>query len=412
MIGAPYHLRPVTEPELDEFFAVMFQAFGDELHGDTVEHERLTLEIDRTLAAVDGEAIVGTAGAESFDLAVPGGRLPAAGVTMVAVATTHRRRGILSALMRRQLNDIRDRGEPIAVLWASEAAIYGRYGYGPASHDAAVEVDRVDARLRPDVTGDPDVALRLTPLDHAAEAIKHVDETAAARPGTFARSDGRRAALLADPAWRRHGFGPLRCVVAWRAGVAAGFALYRTKSAATVPYDLPDGEVLVVEQQACSAGVDVELTRFLLSVDLMRRVRWRRLPTDTPLPYLLTDPRQARTTILDALHLRVVDLPVALRARRYRAPVEVVMEVTDALCPWNTGRWRLTGDRSGASCDRTSAEPDLRLDVEALGAAYLGGTPIGTLAATGRIGAASEAALTTASTAFGWAPLPWCPMTF
>lgn len=411
MAASSYPLRPVTDTELTEFFTVMIQTFGDDLQSDTIEHERLTLELDRTLAAFDGKAIVGTAGIESFELAVPGGALPAAGVTMVAVAATHRRRGILTSLMERQLADIHDRHEPLAVLWASETAIYGRFGYGIASYNAVVEVDRVDARFRGDVRRDADVVLRLVSPTEAVAAIKRVDEIAPARPGMFVRGEGRRATLLADPEWKRRGFGKLRCVVAWRGDVPDGFALYRTKSAATM-YDLSDGEVLVIEQQAVSSGVDAELTRFLLSIDLMRRVRWHRLPTDTPLPYLLTDPRLARTTVLDGLHLRVVDVPAALSARRYAVPVDLTIEVSDSQCPWNIGRWRLVGNDTAATCEATTHEPDLVMPIESLGAAYLGGTPISTLAGAGWVHAANSATIRAASLAFGWDPKPWCQMGF
>jgi predicted acetyltransferase len=147
-------------------------------------------------------------------------------------------------------------------------------------------------------------------------------------------------------------------------------------------------------------------------MDLMRRVRWWNLPVDTPVPHLLRDARQARTTFLDGLHLRVMDVPAALAGRRYAAPVDVVLEVDDALCPWNAGRWHLRGDRGAATCTSTDADPSLRLSVEDLGAVYLGGTRLTTLAAAGRVTAVDAQTLAAASTAFGWDVAPWCPVIF
>src|SRR4051794_19684567 len=130
MGDTPYPLRPVADDELDEFFRVLSRAFGEDIRPEEIALERLTAEADRTLGAFDGDELVGTAGAFTFDLAVPGGRLPAAGVTYVGVSPTYRRRGVLTSMMQRQLHDIHDRGEPVALLWASESSIYGRYGYG------------------------------------------------------------------------------------------------------------------------------------------------------------------------------------------------------------------------------------------------------------------------------------------
>ena len=148
----------------------------------------------------------------------------------------------------------------------------------------------------------------------------------------------------------------------------------------------------------------------LLSQDLMRRIRWWNRPMDTALPHLLTDARQARTTVLDGLHIRVVDLPAALEGRRYAAPVDVVLEVDDPLCEWNTGRWHLRGDADNAQCTRSDDEPTLRLSMEDLGAVYLGGTTLSTLAEAGRVKAADEKTLEDASMAFGWRIAPWCPV--
>src|SRR3954447_23245546 len=170
-------LRPVARDQLGELFAVLTHAFGEDFHPDDLELELLTAEADRSLAAFDGDRIVATAGIYTLDLAVPGARLPAAGVTWVGVAPTHRRRGLLTALMQRQLDDIHERGEPVAVLWASESSIYGRYGYGLASSRVGVEVERRAAALRPGLPG-TDLRVDLVELEKALPVVAAVEEAA------------------------------------------------------------------------------------------------------------------------------------------------------------------------------------------------------------------------------------------
>jgi len=149
-----YPLRPITPDEFDAYCEVPIQAFNDsDASPELNEHERLVFEFDRSIAAFDGDAIVGTTAAYSFQLTVPGGITGAAGVTFVAVLPSHRRRGILSAMMRHQLADIAARGEAIAALYASEAGIYGRYGYGSASGQLRLTIRRGDGALRPATAG-------------------------------------------------------------------------------------------------------------------------------------------------------------------------------------------------------------------------------------------------------------------
>jgi predicted acetyltransferase len=407
-------IRPASSDELRGFFEVIGDAFGEDFSDDEFEIEAPVAEPERTLAAFDGAAIVGTAGAFTFDLSVPGGRLPAAGVTYVSVRSTHRRRGLLASMMRRQLDDIHDRGEPIAVLWASEAAIYGRFGYGVASQLVRIEVDRVDASLRRDVAEDPSLRVRTVTPGDVVSHIEAVERSLVEhRPGTFLRDKRWIDQLVADPKSRRMSMSKLNGLLVESAdGDVVGYALYRTKSDSLRPHMLPDGEVFVAAQAATTPAADVALVRTLLSLDLMRRVRWWNRPVDSSLPHLLSDARHARTTVLDGVHLRVVDLPAALTGRRYAAPVDVVVEVRDDLCPWNAGRWHLRGDRDATTCTPTEADPLLRLGIEDLGAVYLGGTTLTTLAAAGRVTASDAEALGKASVAFGWDVAPWCPVVF
>lgn len=414
MGDTPYPLRAVTDGELDEFFRVLSRAFGEDIRPEEIALERLTAEADRTLGAFDGDELVGTAGAFTLDLAVPGGRLPAAGVTYVGVTPTHRRRGVLSSMMQRQLHDIHDRGEPVAVLWASESSIYGRYGYGLASRRMDIEVERVHARLRSDLIVDESVELRLVSpaaMRAEVEAIERavVDE----RPGQFVRDARWIETVLADLECRRHGRSETQGVLATRDGRPVGYATYSPKTGSVRGHALADGDVTVLAQRALDPGADLALTRLLLSLDLMRRLRWWNQPIDGALSHVLADPRQARSIVSDGLHARIVDVRSALSGRRYARPIDATIAVTDDRCPWNAGTWRLVAGADGvATCERTDAAADVTLETEALGAVYLGGTPLTTLASAGRVGTTDPLRLNDLSLAFGWSRQPWCPVIF
>jgi predicted acetyltransferase len=271
-------IRPVTAGELPAFLRTTEAAFHEDVDDDDLDMLAELFEPARSLAALDGDAIVATTGIYTRELTVPGAALRVAGVSLVGVLPTHRRRGLLNALMRRQLDDVRAAGEPVAALWASEAAIYGRYGYGRAARHATATLRTEGARLAPGVP-------------------------------------------------------------------AAG------------------GRMVLLEVSA-------------------------------------------------NLWIRLVDVPAALAARTYAAPLDVVLEVDDAFCPWNAGRHRLAAMDGRAACERTDAAADLALSAADLGAAYLGGTRLAALHAIGRVRELRPGAVERASLAFGTAREPWCPEVF
>ena len=159
-----HHLRSIAPEEFEAYCEVAVQAFNHTGRlAEVVEQERVVFEFDRSVAAFDGDAIAGTTAAYTFRLTVPGGVVDAGGVTFVAVLPSHRRRGILSAMMRHQLADIAARGEPVAALFASESVIYGRYGYGCASDQLSLTVRRGEGTLKPAAgsAGHGDGAVRL-----------------------------------------------------------------------------------------------------------------------------------------------------------------------------------------------------------------------------------------------------------
>ncbi|MEU3061948.1 GNAT family N-acetyltransferase [Streptomyces subrutilus] len=374
---------------------------------------RSLTEAERSLGVWDGGTCVGSAGAFSFRLSVPGGALvPAAGVTMVGVAPTHRRRGVLTSLMRRQLDDVRAGGEPLAVLTASDPAIYGRFGYGQAVYGLAVEIDT--ARVRLDVPpGTDEVRLRLVDPEAAlADCERVYAALVPGRPGMPARQPGwERQPLLDAPSLRGSG-SPLKCVVAERAdGEVVGYARYRVAPG----WDLSgsQGRVEVGDLDALDPAAYAALWRYLFGIDLTWSVRAVKRPVDDPVLHLVSDVRRSQARVRDAMYVRLVDLPAALEARAYGAALDVVLEVEDAFCPWNAGRWRLTADaKGGARCVRTADPAELALTVRELGAAYLGGVALTALAGAGRVRELRPGAVAEASRAFTGDVAPWLPHGF
>jgi predicted acetyltransferase len=413
-----YFLRPVTPDEFGAFGGVPVEAFNDAASAaESVEQERVVFEFDRSLAAFDGDAVVGTAAAYSFRLTVPGGVADAAGVTFVSVLPSHRRRGILSAMMRRQLADVAGRGEAVAALFASESGIYGRYGYGCASGQLRLTIRRGEGALSPAAAGRAGRGwLRVAqPAELRAELARVYDSAVPGRPGMMARDERWWQSVLADPEFSRRGMSPLKCLLAGDDSGPRGYALYRTKP----DWDgdgLPSGSLVVRELIAADAAATAALWADLLSRDLIGEVVARQRPVDDPLLDMLADRRRARASLTDGLWIRLTDVPAALLRRRYSCAADVVIEVADELLRANAGRWRLQcpgpADGATASCERTTAAADVVLPVAALGAGYLGGTRLGTLAAAGLVTELREGALARLSAAMYSDPAPWCPSMF
>lgn len=401
-------LRVATGDDWDAVSRLLTTAFGDAFDPDRDRIGRTVFEPDRTLLATDGDQLAGVAAAYTRNMTVPGAIVPAAHVTMVGVSPTHRRRGLLRHLMQRQLSDVYDAGhEPFAVLWASEGRIYQRFGYGLAATKLAFEIDAREVHLAAPDGFAPGRLRAAEPAAAQTELAKVYDQVRAERPGWVSRDDRWWGDVLADPPSRRKGSTELRAVLHQGPSGVDGYALWRVKGS----WDDggPAGEVLVREVVAADPTAYVALWRFLLSVDLTRSATYWFGATDEPLLSLANEPRRLGARLGDALWVRIVDVGPALSARRYAAGVDVVIEVADDLLPGNAGCWRLVADASGrGQCARTEAPADLACDIAALGAAYLGGTTFGALAAAGRIEARRPGALAPASAAFGWhrAPSP------
>lgn len=363
-------------------------------------------ELERMHAALADGQIVGGAGAFSFDFTVPGATMACAGVTVVGVYPTHRRRGALTAMMRAQLEDVRDRGEAIAALWASEERIYGRFGYGMASLAGEIKIARDHAAYA--APYEPVGRVRIVEADEGKQLFPPVWEAVRGRtPGMFGRSPTWwEHRIFRDPEERRQGSGPKRFVVHETDGAVDGFAFYRH-----VP-EWQEGvsvsKLRVLEAIGATPHATRELWRYLLDVDWTETIEAYLLPVDHPLFLLLAEPRRMRYRVGDALWVRLVDVGAALSGRSYAGDGAVVFEVTDSFCPWNEGRWRL----EGGEARRTDDEPDLRLDVAALGSVFLGGFTFTELHRACRVEQAREGAVARADAMFRTDVAPWCPEIF
>jgi predicted acetyltransferase len=412
----PFPLRRVTDDEYSAFRLVHQHAFNSAGASPAREarHRRMT-DLDRSLGAFDGAQLVGTTGIYSLRMAVPGAVLPVAGVSAVSVLPTHRRRGVLRSLMRRQLTDIAARGEePVAALWASETPIYSRYGYGRASSTAYFEFGRGEGALAGHAPTDPALRLRLAePADSRAELAQVFEAVLPGQPGFFARNEDWWGRVLHDEAQDGPGMGALRCLLAEDDSGTRGYALYVTHEGWEDGTALPAGTVGVRELVAADPAAYAALWGSLLDRDLVAKVAAGLQAAEAPLLFQLLDPRRARVRVGDGLWVRIIDIAAALSRRAYSCPVDAVLEVTDSLLPGNAGRWQLTAkDPGDARCTRTDLPADVALDVRELGAAYLGGTRLGTLAGAGLVRELRPGTLAGLSAAMTWDPAPWCPQIF
>ena len=382
----------------------IFQYFGPVPQDDTIDRWLGWVGTERMHAAFEDGEVVGGAGAFTFDFTVPGGSLPCAGVTVVGVYPTHRRRGALRAMMRAQLDDVHARGEPIAALWASEETIYGRFGYGIASWagDVTIMRDRGGFARPLEQCGrarsvTPEEALTLFPP--VWEALR------AQRSGMFVRDESWWAGrVLRTPDEQKAT--PKRLVALELDGSVQAYAIYKT----TPGFEgfVSKAKLEVVEAVGATPQATAEIWRFLLDVDWMETITAGLIPPDHPLFLLLANPRRARYRRWDGLWVRLVDVGAALSGRAYAGEGSIVFEVRDAFCPWNEGRWKL----EGGTAARTDAVADIALDVDALGSAYLGAVSFSELRDALRVEELVPGAIARADAVFGWRPFPWCPEIF
>ena len=388
-------MRPLTVEDSAAFSRVLSRAF---LHDEQNEaHQRLLragVERDRCVGVFDGDRLVGTGAIIGRSITLPGGAVvPFAGISAISVASDYRRRGILTSIMREQLHGLHQQGaEPFAILWASESRIYRRFGYAEASKFSLFRMTKGD-EFRPGIELSQDPIREMS----AGEARPLIEELYAKalpnRTGRLSRSELEWDGWFLDEPDDRDGMTALRFAVH-----PEGYAVYRVKGGQDEHGRA--GRMDVREVISTTPQAHASLWRYLLDMDLVRDVTGM-LGTDDPVRQMLAEPITGTWSTVPANWVRIVDIDRALPARTYSTPLDVVFEVTDEFCPWNAGRWRLRVDGGGAAeVTRTQDDADIALDILDLGAAFLGGIRLNTLALTGRVRELTGGAVARATIAF------------
>ena len=403
-------VRPCASDELPRFFEALGIAFGDAFE-DAEERFGALLERERTLAAFDDGRIAGTSAAFGFDMTVPGGNeIATAGVTMVGVLPTHRRRGIMRTLMRGLIDDARARHEPAALLWASEESIYQRFGFGLASDQGRISIERERSTFlnEPPAVG----GTRLVDTDEAVEVMAKVyEEVRTSRPGMLSRTpEWWRNHTLGRPKRANEGPKKFYCVFSHE-GRDRGYAIYRITEPDWTDEGARTGTVRVQEMAAVDPVAYREVWRYLFGIDLVDHIKAWFLPADLPLTLMMQEPRRLRFAKSESLWLRLVDVPAALEARSYDRDGELSFAITDEFCPWNDGEWTLTVRRGRGKVTK-GGDPQIALDVSGLAAIYLGAFTFAELARAARLNDCVGDAVQRADRMFNTDVAPWCAEVF
>jgi predicted acetyltransferase len=404
-------IRPVTTDEYPAFVTALIEGFSDDLPDASFPQliEKV-LPPERTLAAFDGDAIVGTFGGFDLTLTVPGGSVRMEGTTVVTVFPTHRRMGLMGAMMSRHLDDAAANGYPVAGLWASESGIYDRYGYGIATYAATRSVEGPLIKFRDGVRID---RVRRVTAEQAAELLPNAfDEACASLPGMFTRDETWWAVeILRDEDWMKRGKTHQRIVVHDGPEGVDGYAIYRQKSGESDDGHA-NGEVSVTELIATTPTARASLWSYLMNIDGCPKVKSWNTPVRDPVLAMVREPRRFATSALfDALWIRILDVEAALSGRSYEHDGEVVVRVVDSYRPVTGGTYRLTVSDGVGVCRRTDREPDVELDVDVLGAIYLGGGDLAGYAAPGRVRGSGED-IRALHSIFSTMTEPWCNQVF
>lgn len=402
-------LRVARPEDVAPFMTALARTFGEAMRDEDVADWRTRLEPDRVFVGWDGQLAVGGGAIYSMRFSVPGGDVAGGGVTAVGVLPTHRRQGMLRRMMGEMFAQGIERGEPVHFLWASEAAIYQRFGYGLAAFKARFDLPTPRSAF---IEARPSSGrLRLIEQEEASRLLPPVYEAwRATRPGAWSRTEAWWRSLLDDPEWHRHGGGPRNLLVHERDGRVRGYAQYHLHE----EWDErgPRDQLHVFEAIGLDPAAERDTWRFLCDMDLVRTVRYDLAPLDHPLLHLLREPNALGFTVGDALWARILDVPSALEARGYGAAGTIAFELRDEGLPANAGRWRLDTGSDRPRVARTDDPADLALDTSDLAAVYLGGVTLAQLQRAGRVQELVAGATPRADALFVSAVAPWSPRIF
>jgi predicted acetyltransferase len=386
-----------------------YNLFRRSVHSPAVSDQRWACqaqfyELGRVWGAFTAGRLIGTAMSFRSGLALPGpADLPMAAVSGVGVRADHRRRGVLTELMRAQLTAARTAGEVFAGLRASEAGIYGRFGYGPGTIARTTRVQSTRVALRPEVPRGGEV--RLLDAEEALALLPDVyQQMFGHRPGMIRRSTGWWAAAYE---WRLRKDDELMVAVHTGPDGHDGFLAYLTDDPESDD-PLRGATLRVLDYQAGNQAAANDLWRYLLGVDLVDQVVAYIRPLDEPLEAMLVNQHAVRAELDDELWLRLVDVPAALTARSYQDAEPIVIEVSDHQLPANSGRYRL----GPPGAERTDDPPGLAMTVDVLATMYLGATKASALAGVGRVRVIDPATLPRADRLFATDAAAWCGTLF
>jgi predicted acetyltransferase len=404
----------VCPPErFAEFLRMDEITFSEDASDDLIKRVEVVSDKERFVCAMEDGRFVGTGGVFSVNLTVPGGDLPAGGVTWVSVLPTHRRRGLMSQMMRLMIDDCHRRDEPIAMLWAAEGAIYQRFGFGLGTFSVNLEAEPKAFKFARDWPREG--RYRMFAPGEGREIVEPVYEAARTqRSGFLSRTPDWWAGILPDAEKDKKGGEAKRLVVYETDAGAEAYAVYKTKPEWGVRG--ASHQLLVEEAIGSTPRGHREIWRYLLSVDLVQTVKMWRLPSDHPLLVLAAEPRRLGVTMGDGLWIRIIDVAAALEGRTYGIDGlgrgQVRIDLRDEYCPWNAGRWSIDVEDGRAGVTRTDAEPDLALDANDLASLFLGGFSATALAAAGRVVEMRPGGLAAADSLFPTPLQPWCPQEF
>lgn len=403
-------VRPIADTEVDAFVESISWHFGLTVKEDAADQLRTLIGLDRTYATFDDDNMVGTSAAYRMNMTIPGGSLPTAGLTEVGIAPTHRRRGLLTAMIQSHFDDADRCAEPLSALWASETSIYGRYGYGMAVPSCEISFNANLAKIgRPEHPDD----LTFATADEVTSTLPALHEQIrTAQPGLFQRSmpmwDKRH---IADLDYMRKGQSRRRTVIARRDGEAVGYATFRQKQQWT-DTGIPDGYVHVGEVHGVDLVAQHSLWWFLSQIDLYPNVRAEFDRPNSIVPWLADNFRAVTQQLSDGLWLRVLDVARAMSSRRYDAPGQHRFEVVDERRETTAGTYELNIDTDGVGhCRRSNKRPSVQLSAAGLAALYLGGTRPSSIAAMGGINGDQEA-IERLGRSMAWPIPPWCNESF
>ena len=393
-------MRTVATDEFVQWLHTEARAHGNRLDDDP-EVLRPHFDLDRSIAVFDQGNIIGGAHSHRLEMSIPGSSAVVAGVANIAVQPTHTRQGVMTRMMHHQINDIHERGEPLAALFARESVIYRRFGYGIGSLHERWMIDRqYNGYAR--AYESPGRIVFVDPVDITKEFPEVFRRSTADRPGVFQRPLHQWERDSQAPEHRQGGPGGLFYAAYEDGGRVDGYVTYRIS-----------GTTLVVnELMAATKEANIALWRFCFDIDLISCTEALKRPVDDPLPWMLADPRRLQRSPRDGMWVRLIDVGASLKLRRYMQSDRLVLEVRDELCPWNEGRFELEGSLEGATCRASNSSPDLALAVSDLASAYLGAVNFSTLSQAGLVDERTSGALLRADRMFAVRYQPWTPVNF